>query len=113
MDAPPAGQPAADEQDVDGSSAHGPLPESNEAVPDDLVDGLPVDDAGVVLDPDSDDPDRIVAAADVNLAPLADEEDGLPPDDAAVVRDQLPEPDDAALDRLLADLQAVGILKPD
>jgi hypothetical protein len=106
----PVDQPAADGQDADGPSAHGPLPEPGEAVPDDLVDGLPVDDAGVVLDTDPDEPDRIVAAADGNLEPLADDADGLPPDDGAVVQDE--EPDDAELDHLLADLQAVGILKP-
>jgi hypothetical protein len=111
MDAPPVVQPGADGQDPDGPSAHGALPEPNEAVPDDLVDGLPVDDAGVALDTDPDEPDRIVAAADGNLAPLADEADGLPPDDGAVVRDEAPEPDDEGLDRLFADLQAVGILK--
>jgi hypothetical protein len=112
MDAPPVGQPDADGQDADGPSAHGELPEPNEAVPDDLVDGLPVDDAGVVLDTDPDEPDRIIAAADENLEPLADEADGLSPDDGAVVLDEAPEPDDAELDHLLADLQAVGILKP-
>jgi hypothetical protein len=112
MDAPSVGQPAADGEDPDGPSAHGPLPEPNEAVPDDLVDGLPVDDAAVILDTDPDEPDRIVPATDGNLEPLADEADGLPPDDDAVVRDVPPEPDDEGLDRLLADLQAVGILKP-
>jgi hypothetical protein len=111
IDAPPVGQPAGDGPDADGPIAHDPLPEPNDAVPDDLVDGLPVDEAGVVLDTDPDEPDRIVAAADGNLA-LADEADGLPPDDGAVVRDEAPEPDDEGLDRLLADLQAVGILKP-